>query len=103
MDLCKVAARNFFSAKPYPFQINCPGHDVKTEAFFISIANSNQFGNQFTIAPKARLNDGLIDVVIVQKMNKFQLMLAIIHQFALAMCRKKYSVNKVFSIFRQRA
>lgn len=76
----KVAARNFFSAKPYPFYINCPGHDVKTEAFFISIANSNQFGNQFTIAPKARLNDGLIDVVVVQKMNKFQLMLAIIHQ-----------------------
>ena len=26
-----------------------------TEAFFISIANSNQFGNNFTIAPKASL------------------------------------------------
>jgi len=76
----KVSARNFFAAKPYPFQIICPGHDVHTEAFFVSIANSNQFGNQFTIAPKARLNDGLIDVVIVQKMNKFQLLLAILHQ-----------------------
>jgi diacylglycerol kinase (ATP) len=76
----KVSARNFFDARPYPFQIICPGHDVDTEAFFVSIANSNQFGNQFTIAPKARLNDGLIDVVIVQKMNKFQLLLAILHQ-----------------------
>jgi diacylglycerol kinase (ATP) len=76
----KVSAQNFFSAKPYPFQIICPGHDVNTEAFFVSIANSNQFGNQFTIAPKARLNDGLIDIVIVQKMNKFQLLLAILHQ-----------------------
>jgi diacylglycerol kinase (ATP) len=76
----KVAARNFFSAKPYPFHFIYPGHDVETEAFFVSIANSNQFGNQFTIAPKARLNDGMIDVVIVQKMNKFQLLLAILHQ-----------------------
>lgn len=76
----KVSARNFFAARPYPFQIISPGHDVHTEAFFVSIANSNQFGNQFTIAPKARLNDGLIDVVIVQKMNKFQLLLAILHQ-----------------------
>jgi diacylglycerol kinase (ATP) len=76
----KVAARNFFTAKPYPFHITCPGHDIDTEAFFVSIANSNQFGNQFTIAPKARLNDGMIDVVIVQKMNKIQLMLAVVHQ-----------------------
>jgi YegS/Rv2252/BmrU family lipid kinase len=76
----KVAAKNFFGARPYPFQIISPGHNVNTEAFFVSIANSNQFGNQFTIAPKARLNDGLIDVVIVQKMNKFQLMLAVLHQ-----------------------
>ena len=76
----KVAARNFFTAKPYPFHLTCPGHDIETDAFFISIANSNQFGNQFTIAPKAILNDGMIDVVIVQKMNKFQLMLAILHQ-----------------------
>lgn len=76
----KVAARNFFTAKTYPFQITSSDHQVQTEAFFVSIANSNQFGNQFTIAPKARLNDGLIDVVIVQKMNKFQLMLAVLHQ-----------------------
>jgi YegS/Rv2252/BmrU family lipid kinase len=76
----KVAARNFFSANPYPFHLTCPGHDIETEAFFVSIANSNQFGNQFTIAPKAILNDGMIDVVIVQKMNKFQLLLAILHQ-----------------------
>jgi len=76
----KVSARNFFAARTYPFRITCSGYDINTEAFFVSIANSNQFGNQFTIAPKARLNDGLIDVVIVQKMNKFQLLLAVLHQ-----------------------
>jgi diacylglycerol kinase family enzyme len=37
---------------------------------FISIANSNQFGNHFTIAPKASLNDGLLDIVVMAKQNK---------------------------------
>ncbi|MGL6267051.1 MAG: diacylglycerol/lipid kinase family protein [Chitinophagaceae bacterium] len=95
----KVAARNFFSAKPYPFHITCTGNDFKTEAFFISIANSNQFGNQFTIAPKAILNDGLIDVVIVQKMNKFQLMLAMLHQLRFGDVQEKIFRKKSILYF----
>jgi diacylglycerol kinase (ATP) len=46
---------------------------LETEAFFISIANSNQFGNNVTIAPKASLTDGLLDIVIVTKQNKLAL------------------------------
>jgi diacylglycerol kinase (ATP) len=95
----KVAARNFFSAKPYPFHITCPGHDIETEAFFVSIANSNQFGNQFTIAPKARLNDGLLDLVIVQKMNKFQLMLAMLHQLRFGDVKEKIFRKKSILYF----
>jgi diacylglycerol kinase family enzyme len=51
-----------------------------SDAFFISIANSNQFGNYVTIAPKARLNDGLLDVVIIKKQNKIQTGFSIIKQ-----------------------
>jgi len=43
------------------------GLQVKTEAFFISFANSNQFGYSTSIAPNAKLDDGLLDVCIVQK------------------------------------
>jgi len=71
---------NFITAKPYPFEIINKGKAFNTEAFFISIANSNQFGNQFTIAPKASLNDGLLDIVIVKKMSKLKTVTAIIKQ-----------------------
>lgn len=71
---------NFLKARPYHFEISSNGTPLITEAFFISIANSNQFGNQFTIAPKANLNDGLLDIVIVQKMNKPHMLLAILRQ-----------------------
>jgi YegS/Rv2252/BmrU family lipid kinase len=76
----RVAAAHFFGARSYPFTLTIDHKKIDTEAFFISIANANQFGNQFTIAPKARLNDGLFDIVVVQKMNKLQVLIAVMHQ-----------------------
>ncbi len=71
---------NYFKAHPYQFQIVLDNFSFFTDAFFISIANSNQFGNNVTIAPQASLNDGLLDIVIVQKMNKAKLPFAILQQ-----------------------
>lgn len=71
---------NFFKAQPYQFEIVMDDTTLFTDAFFISIANSNQFGNNFTIAPKASLSDGLLDIVIVQKMNKAKLPFAVLQQ-----------------------
>jgi diacylglycerol kinase (ATP) len=71
---------NYFKAQPYQFEIELNDFSFFTEAFFISIANSNQFGNNITIAPYANLSDGLLDVVIVQKMNKAKLPFAVLKQ-----------------------
>lgn len=66
----KQVVKNFFNARPYQFNISIKGKNFSTEAYFISVANSNQFGNNFTIAPGASLSDGLLDIVIVTKQNK---------------------------------
>ncbi len=76
----RISTLRFFKAKPYRFEIKVKDQIVKTEAFFISIANSNQFGNNFTIAPKASMADGLLDIVIVKKMNKISLPFSILLQ-----------------------
>lgn len=72
--------KNYFTASTYHFEMVVEEHVIQTDAYFISVANSNQFGNQFTIAPKASLNDGLLDVVVVPKMNKAILPFALIQQ-----------------------
>jgi YegS/Rv2252/BmrU family lipid kinase len=74
--------KNFLSTGTYHFEMQVDNHLINTESFFISIANSNQFGNQFTIAPKARLDDGLLDIVVVPKMNKAILPFALIQQIS---------------------
>ncbi len=71
---------NYFKAHPYQFEVTTSDFSFFTEAYFISIANSNQFGNNVTIAPQASLTDGLLDIVIVQKMNKARLPFAVLKQ-----------------------
>ncbi len=76
----KQSARNFLKATPYHFELALDGNVVNSEAFFISIANSNQFGNNFTIAPQASLHDGLLDIVVVNKMSKLRMVWAVLKQ-----------------------
>src|SRR5215213_4125521 len=76
----KKTISNFFTAKTYPFILTTNGKKIKTDALFISIANSNQFGNHFTIAPKASLNDGLLDIVVMAKQNKLLTLLQAFRQ-----------------------
>ncbi len=83
-----LTTRNFFSAQAYSFLINANKIAFTTEAFFVSVANSNQFGNNFTIAPKAVLSDGLLDVVIVKKVAKPLLLLTVMRQVLAGKLRK---------------
>jgi YegS/Rv2252/BmrU family lipid kinase len=78
----KQVVKNFFSAKTYSFDVKIAGNQFSTDAFFISIANSNQFGNNFKIAPKASLNDGLLDIVIVTDQMKVNLLLQTLRQIS---------------------
>jgi diacylglycerol kinase (ATP) len=95
----KQSARNFIKAVPYKFKLDVGGKKLNTEAFFISVANSNQFGNNFTIAPQASLHDGLLDIVVVNKMSKLRMLWSVAKQIRLGQVRmyedKKYHHNEI--------
>jgi len=78
----KLSLKNFFSMKLHRFEIQTEQMKFETNAYFISVANSNQFGNNFTIAPKASLSDGLLDVVIVASPNKISFVVQTLQQLA---------------------
>jgi YegS/Rv2252/BmrU family lipid kinase len=95
-----LVSKNFFSISPYLFTIESNGMEFSTEAFFISIANSNQFGNNFTIAPKALLSDGLLDIVIVKKTAKPVLLYNLVKQiFAGKLKQIESSLNQPIIYF----
>jgi YegS/Rv2252/BmrU family lipid kinase len=82
MTYAQLTLKNFFSISPFRFELKFEKVKLDTDAFFISIANSNQFGNNFTIAPKASLTDGLLDIVIVTSQNKVSFVLQTLKQMA---------------------
>jgi diacylglycerol kinase (ATP) len=88
----RITLSHFLRARSYPFTIALPASAAEAaakagtptsfpvEAFFIDIANGNQFGNNVTIAPRADLHDGLLDIVIVKKASRLRLLLSATRQ-----------------------
>lgn len=69
----RIVVQTFIKYKPKRYLIKIDGNTIKTKALFVSFANSNQFGYQAQIAPKAKLNDGLLDICIAQKPALFEM------------------------------
>ncbi len=80
INYIRQVIRHFKKAPTYRFQLEWGNQLVETKAYFLSVANSNQFGNGFTIAPKASLSDGLLDVVVVKDQSKTSLIVRVIKQ-----------------------
>ena len=58
------------------------GASQRFRAFVIAIANASQYGNNARIAPVASLQDGLLDVVVVEKLSPFTVPAAVARLFA---------------------
>ncbi len=52
------------------FRIVVDGVEHKSKAFMINVANGQQFGYNFKIAPMASYTDGILDVIIIRKFPK---------------------------------
>jgi len=65
---------NFFTFRPVSVKIKIPGEEnISENLFFMTIANTRQFGNNAYIAPDASPNDGIIDIVLVKPFPKIML------------------------------
>ena len=57
--------KDVFTYHPQTYRIVGDGWDVTHKAFLITFANSNQWGNEAKIAPKASVQDGLMDIMMM--------------------------------------
>ncbi|MBF0598108.1 diacylglycerol/lipid kinase family protein [Faecalibacter rhinopitheci] len=81
----KASLWSFFNFSPIYYDITVDQVKLKsTEYFFVLCSNSNEAGYGISFTPNAKLNDGLIDVLCVEKLNILELV-----KFALAVVTKK--------------
>jgi YegS/Rv2252/BmrU family lipid kinase len=62
----EIAAQELFTYKAESHTVVTDGVSIRVDALVIAIANARQYGNGALIAPGARLNDGRLDVVVIE-------------------------------------
>ena len=74
----KIGIKEFFNYKPAKCSLTFP-HGMKAEIspMCLAFANGNQYGSNFYIAPKAQLDDGVLDMVILPPANILKILLGL--------------------------
>jgi YegS/Rv2252/BmrU family lipid kinase len=68
----KVAGRALFTYVPRRYRLDLDGTSVESRAVLIGIANGAQYGNNARIAPRAAVDDGVLDMVIVEESSRLR-------------------------------
>ena len=68
----KTALSEYIKYKPQDYVINIDGTELKENAFVIACCNAAQYGNNAYIAPRATMQDGLIDVTVMHPFNMIE-------------------------------
>lgn len=63
----RVVMMEFFRYHESEYTLSFNDQKINRRALLVSIANSNQFGYNMIIAPTAKPDDGLLDIVILKK------------------------------------
>jgi len=86
-----LTLKTFLQLRPFHVTIKCGGEEIFSDKLFVlTVANTRQFGNYAFIAPAARPNDGIIDLVLIKPFPKILGPLFIIRLFTKRINKSKY-------------
>ncbi len=69
MSYIRASIASSIQFKPMQTIISFNNQIINTKAFMLFISNSNEMGYGMSLTPKASLNDGQLDLVVVSKLN----------------------------------
>jgi len=71
----ELAAREVLSFRPHEYALTADGRDRHVRPLLIAIANARQYGNGALIAPEALLDDGKLDLVVVDYLPAWRVLM----------------------------
>ena len=69
-----AALQSLIAFKPAEMTISAEGREIRQSAFFVAVGNALSYGGGMKVTPRAALDDGLLDICLVSKMNKLKLL-----------------------------
>lgn len=67
----KITTSELFKYRAQEYEIAIDNQHIKRKAFLVTVANAGQYGNDFYIAPLAKLSDGYLNVAILKPFTIF--------------------------------
>lgn len=61
-----LAVRELFAYRASEYALSVDGESLRCRALLVAFANARQYGGHAVIAPRARVDDGLLDLVVVE-------------------------------------
>jgi YegS/Rv2252/BmrU family lipid kinase len=78
----RVGMRGFARYAPEEYELTIDGETTHRRALVIAVANASQYGNNARIAPLASLQDGILDVTIIEHPSLFRMPIIVARLFA---------------------
>ena len=67
-----AVAQEFVSFKPTELRLRVDGEHWEGQALLVAVCNAKSYGAGMRIAPQSEIDDGLLDVVVVEHMTRLQ-------------------------------
>ena len=58
----------------YPLRIQLDGQVIEQDNVFVEISNTRYTGTSFLMAPSAKMDDGLLDVILLRRLSRLRLL-----------------------------
>jgi diacylglycerol kinase (ATP) len=69
-----AALQSLAAFRPVEMGVKTAQREIRRPAFFVAVGNAHSYGGGMKVTPRALLDDGLLDVCVVSKLNKLKLL-----------------------------
>lgn len=91
LTYARLILREYNKYDHEPYRITLDGKEIERDAFLVTVANAGQYGNNAWIAPGAKVNDGLLRVVVLKPFRWWKILSLVRKVFMKQMEQSKYA------------
>ena len=90
LTYAKITFRELFNYRIKKYELMFNDQIIEIPAFIITIANSNQYGNNAYVSPESKLDDGFLRLIIVKPFPFYYVPLLIFRLFNKSLLKSKF-------------
>jgi len=93
LTYAKITLQELFKYKIKKYKLEINDQIIEMNALAVTIANSNQYGNNAYVSPQSKLDDGFLRLIVVKAFPVYYVPLIIFHLFNKSLLKSKFVVQ----------